>query len=100
MTDKELIEKVESRRKEKGFNIREMGYKLGFSGPYYIKLRQGSRRITDNVRIVFIEFLNGKRDDIQAEKYENENMNKAYKSGYNKAIKDLREFLDTKKTEC
>lgn len=100
MTDKELIEKVENRRKKQGLTIREMGFKLGHTGSYYIKLRDGYRRITDNARKRLKEFLNGERDDIKAPKYEKENMNKAYKRGYNKAIKDLREILDTKKTEC
>ncbi|WP_203267737.1 XRE family transcriptional regulator [Staphylococcus epidermidis] len=97
MTDKELIEKVENRRKEQRLTIRDMGFKLGHTGSYYVKLRDGYRRITDNARKNLKEFLNGQRDDIRAPKYEKEYMNRAYKSGYNKAIKDLKEFLDTKK---
>ena len=97
MTDKELMQKVEERRLAKEISIRAMGYKLGFTGAYYIKLRNGSRRITDRIRIVFNEFLNGERDDIKAPKYEKENMNKAYKSGYIRAMKDLQDFLETKK---
>ncbi|MBE7581950.1 XRE family transcriptional regulator, partial [Staphylococcus aureus] len=39
MSDKDLMEKVDKRRKEKDLTVREIGYLLGFSDTYFIKLR-------------------------------------------------------------
>ncbi|BBD85667.1 XRE family transcriptional regulator [Staphylococcus aureus] len=98
MSDKDLMEKVDKRRKEKDLTVREIGYLLGFSDTYFIKLRNGSRRITDRKRDRINRYLNGEYDNVKIPKYSRDSEQVAYDKGYKQALKDLEEFVNNKKT--
>lgn len=95
-----LVEKVEEKRLKDGLTVRQIGYLLGITGAYYIKMRNGSRRITEKQQVKFKRFLEGEFDHIEIPKYSTDKEEVAYNKGYKKAIKDLQEFIATKKTEC
>ena len=98
MSDKDLMEEVDKRRKEKDLTVREIGYLLGFSDTYFIKLRNGSRRITDRKRDRINRYLNGEYDNVKIPKYSRDSEQVAYDKGYKQALKDLEEFVNNKKT--
>lgn len=97
MSDKDLMEEVDKRRKEKDLTVREIGYLLGFSDTYFIKLRNGSRRITDRKRDRINRYLNGEYDNVKIPKYSRDSEQVAYDKGYKQALKDLEEFIKNKK---
>lgn len=100
MTDRDLLKKVDKKRQEQGLTVWKIGYLLGFSDAYYSKLFHGKRRVTENVRKEFIRYLSGDYDRIEVPEYARDNEQAAHKKGYKKAMKDLHDFLETKKTEC
>ncbi|WP_235317880.1 XRE family transcriptional regulator [Staphylococcus aureus] len=97
MSDKDLMEEVDKRRKGKDLTVREIGYLLGFSDTYFIKLRNGSRRITDRKRDRINRYLNGEYDNVKIPKYSRDSEQVAYDKGYKQALKDLEEFVNNKK---
>ncbi|AAX91981.1 TPA: XRE family transcriptional regulator [Staphylococcus aureus] len=98
MLDKELMGNVDKRRKKQGLTVRQIGYLLGFSDTYFIKLRNGSRRITDQKRDRINRYLNGEYDNVKIPKYSRDSEQVAYDKGYKQALKDLEEFIKNKKT--
>lgn len=92
-----LVEKVEEKRLKDGLTVRQIGYLLGITDTYYVQMRNGSRRITEKQQMNFKRFLEGEFDHIEIPKYSTDKEEKAYNKGYKKAIKDLQEFIDTKK---
>ncbi|EUZ69582.1 hypothetical protein O552_00662 [Staphylococcus sp. M0480] len=95
-----LAEKVEEKRLKDGLTVRQIGYLLGITDTYYVQMRNGSRRITEKQQMNFKRFLEGEFDHIEIPKYSTDKEEVAYNKGYKKAIKDLQEFIDTKKTDC
>lgn len=94
-----LAEKVEQKRLKDGLTVRQIGYLLGITDTYYVKMRNGSRRITEKQQMNFKRFLEGEFDHIKIPKYSTDKEQVAYNKGYKKAIKDLQEFIATKKTD-
>lgn len=94
-----LAEKVEEKRLKDGLTVRQIGYLLGITDTYYVKMRNGSRRITEKQQMNFKRFLEGEFDHIEIPKYSTDKEQVAYNKGYKKAIKDLQEFIATKKTD-
>lgn len=94
-----LAEKVEEKRLKDGLTVRQIGYLLGITDTYYVQMRNGSRRITEKQQMNFKRFLEGEFDHIEIPKYSTDKEEKAYNKGYKKAIKDLQEFIATKKTD-
>lgn len=95
----ELIEQVREKMKKDGLSVNKFSYLIGFSNAYVSKLLNGYRRITKKVEGVFNDYLSGKYDGIEIPKHTNDDKQKIYEQGYRQAIKDMKEFIDSKKTE-
>ncbi|WP_347108332.1 XRE family transcriptional regulator [Staphylococcus ureilyticus] len=89
-----LMEAVEIRRKNQRLTVRKISYLLNISTGYYIKLRNGERRITETVEPNIQQYLKGYYDNIEIPKYARDSENIAYRKGYNDAIRDMNEFIN------
>lgn len=91
-----LMEAVERRRNEQGLTVRQISYLLNISTGYYIKLRNGERRITKTVEPNIQQYLNGNYDNIEIPRYARDSENIAYRKGYNDAIREMNKFINKK----
>lgn len=95
----ELIEKVRNKMEQDKLSVNKFGYLIGFSNAYMSKVLNGQRRITENVEAKFNNYLEGKYDGVEIPRHTNDAKQKIYEEGYRQAIKDMKEFINTKKTE-
>lgn len=94
-----LIEQVREKMEKDSLSVNKLSYLTGLSNGYISKLLNGKRRITDRVKTIFEDYIVGKYDGIEIPKHTDDKLQKAYLQGYRQAIKDMKEFIDTKKTE-
>lgn len=92
-----LIEQVREKMKKDGLSVNKLSFLTGLSNGYISKLLNGKRRITDRVKTIFEDYIFGKYDGIEIPKHTDDKLQKAYLQGYRQAIKDMKEFIDTKK---
>ncbi|NUI83103.1 helix-turn-helix domain-containing protein [Staphylococcus borealis] len=95
----ELVEKVRNKMEQDKLSVNKLSYLTGLSNGYISKLLNGQRRITERVEVTFKDYVSGKYDDIEIPRHTDDKLQRTYLQGYRQAIKDMKEFIDTKKTE-
>ena len=95
----DLIEKVRDKMKKDGLSVNKFSYLTGLSNGYISKLLNGQRRITERVEVIFKDYVSGKYDGIEIPRPTDDKLQRVYLQGYRQAIKDMKEFIDTKKTD-
>ena len=93
----DLIEKVRDKMKKDGLSVNKLSYLIGLSNGYISKLLNGKRRITERVEVIFSDYVHGKYDGLEIPKHTDGKLQKVYIQGYRQAIKDMKEFIDSKK---
>lgn len=93
----DLIEKVRDKMKKDGLSVNKFSYLTGLSNGYISKLLNGKRRITERVETIFSDYVYGKYDGLEIPRHTDVKLQKVYIQGYRQAIKDMKEFIDTKK---
>lgn len=94
-----LIEQVREKMKKDGLSVNKLSYLLGFSNAYVSKLLNKHRRITERVEAVFKDYVSGKYDGIEIPRHTDDKFQRVYLQGYNQAIRDMKEFINLKKTD-
>lgn len=95
-----LIDEVRKKMKQDKLSVNKLSYLIGLSNGYISKLLNGQRRITERVEVIFKDYVSGKYNDIEIPRHTDDKLQRVYLQGYRQAIKDMKEFIDTKKTDC
>ena len=92
-----LIDEVRKKMKQDKLSVNKLSYLIGLSNGYISKLLNGQRRITERVEVIFKDYVSGKYDGIEIPRHTDDKLQRVYLQGYRQAIKDMKEFIDTKK---
>ena len=93
----DLIHEVRKKMKQDKLSVNKLSYLIGLSNGYISKLLNGQRRITERVEVIFKDYVSGKYNDIEIPRHTDDKLQRVYLQGYRQAIKDMKEFIDTKK---
>ncbi|CAC6012461.1 TPA: helix-turn-helix transcriptional regulator [Staphylococcus aureus] len=94
-----LIEQVRKKMKKDGLSVNKLSRLTGLSVGYISKLLNGKRRITERVKDIFEDYVSGKYDGIEIPRHADDKLQRIYLQGYNQAIRDMKEFINLKKTD-
>ncbi|WP_049394956.1 helix-turn-helix domain-containing protein [Staphylococcus haemolyticus] len=94
-----LIEQVREKMKKDSLSVNKLSYLTGLSNGYISKLLNGQRRITERVEVIFKDYVSGKYDGIEVPRHTDDKLQRIYLQGYNQAIRDMKEFINLKKTD-
>ncbi|WP_059767470.1 helix-turn-helix domain-containing protein [Staphylococcus haemolyticus] len=95
-----LIEQVREKMKKDGLSVNKLSFLIGLSNGYISKLLNGKRRITERVKRIFEDYISGEYDGIEIPRHADDRLQRIYLQGYNQAIRDMKEFINLKKTDC